>query len=71
MDRILQGALRLLVAGVCAAVVPVISAQEVLEEIVEQTYPVDKAAKFTLQNADGSVRIYGADTAQPFPKVPP
>jgi len=64
MDRILQGALRLLVAGVCAAVVPAISAQEVLEEIVEQTYPVDKAAKFTLQNADGSVRIYGADTAE-------
>ena len=64
MDRILQAALRLLVAGVCAAVISAISAQEVLEEIVEQKYPVDKAAKFTLQNADGSVCIYGADTAE-------
>ena len=35
--------------------------QEMLEEIVEQNYPLDPNAKFTLKNDEGSVRIYGAD----------
>ena len=34
---------------------------EVLEEIVEQKYPLDPNAKFALTNDEGSVRIYGAD----------
>lgn len=64
MDRFLRAALCLLLAAICAAGVLVVSAQEVLEEIVQQKYPVDPNAKFTLQNADGSVRIYGANTSE-------
>jgi hypothetical protein len=41
-----------------------LAAQEVLEEIVETTYPVEARSKFTLSNQDGSIRIYGADTDQ-------
>src|SRR5438445_11257573 len=37
---------------------------EMLEEIVEQNYPLDPNAKFTLKNDDGSIRIYGADLAE-------
>jgi DUF4097 and DUF4098 domain-containing protein YvlB len=37
---------------------------EEVEEVVEKDYPVDPAAKFTLQNDDGSVLIYGADIAE-------
>jgi hypothetical protein len=50
--------LLMLVSGFAQAVV---AGDEVLEEIVEQKYPLDPNAKFTLTNGDGSVRIYGAD----------
>src|ERR1700730_14842069 len=33
----------------------------VLEEIVEQTYPIDPGASVDIRNVDGSIRIYGAD----------
>jgi hypothetical protein len=33
----------------------------VLEEIVEQTYPIDPGASIDIRNVDGSIRIYGAD----------
>jgi hypothetical protein len=36
-------------------------AEEVVEEIIEQNYPMDPTATFTLHNEDGSVQIYGAD----------
>lgn len=35
-----------------------------LEEVTEQTYKVDATATLSLSNADGSVRIYGADTTE-------
>lgn len=38
--------------------------QEILEEIIDQRYPVDRDATFTLQNEDGSVQIYGADVTE-------
>ena len=34
---------------------------EGLEEIVEQTYHVDPAAALSISNAEGAIRIYGAD----------
>lgn len=37
---------------------------EVLEEIVEQNYPLDPNAKVTVKNDEGSVRIYGADLTE-------
>src|SRR5262249_39834870 len=37
---------------------------EVMEEIIEKNYPLDPTAKFTLENDDGSVRIYGAEIAE-------
>ena len=64
MERLTAMTLRLLLTGVVIAVASVALADEVLEEIVEQNYPVDPGAKFTLQNDDGSVLIYGADIAQ-------
>jgi hypothetical protein len=33
----------------------------VVEEIVEQTYPIDPGASIDIRNVDGSIRIYGAD----------
>jgi hypothetical protein len=36
----------------------------VLEETIERDYPIEPTSKFTLQNDDGSVRIYGADIAE-------
>jgi hypothetical protein len=35
-----------------------------LEETVEQTYPVDPTATLAISNADGSVRVYGADVTE-------
>ena len=45
----------LIVAFACTAM----AGDEILEEIVEQDYPLDPNSKFTLKNDDGSVRIYG------------
>ncbi|HEY4283459.1 MAG TPA: hypothetical protein VGM62_10385 [Chthoniobacterales bacterium] len=56
--------LRLLLIGAIVAPVSVAWANEILEEIVEQNYPIDLGAKFTLQNDDGSVMIYGAPIAE-------
>ena len=39
-------------------------AQEIIEEVFEQKYAVDPTAKFSLQNDDGSVFIYGADISE-------
>jgi hypothetical protein len=36
---------------------------EIVEEIIEQNYPMDPTATFSLHNADGSVQIYGAAVA--------
>ena len=47
-----------------AVTAPPGNAEEILEEIIEHDYPVEPNAKFTLQNDDGSVRIYGADIAK-------
>jgi hypothetical protein len=35
-----------------------------LEEVVEQTYPVDPTATLRITNGDGSIRIYGADITE-------
>lgn len=35
-----------------------------LEDVVEQTYKVDPTVNLSLSNADGSIRIYGADVAE-------
>ena len=56
--------LRLLSIGTAVVVSATSHAGEVLEEVVEKDYPVDFGAKFTLQNDDGSVLIYGANVAQ-------
>lgn len=37
---------------------------EALEEIVEQTYQVDPAARLSISNTDGAIRIYGADITE-------
>jgi len=58
MTRVL---LLLIPVGVIAFSAP---AQEIMEEIVEQKYPLDRTAKFKLQNEDGSVQIYGADISE-------
>src|ERR1700731_934814 len=39
-------------------------AVEALEEIVEQKYSCDRDAPLSIPNPDGSVRIYGGDTAE-------
>jgi hypothetical protein len=36
-----------------------VAGDEILEEIIEQNYPLDPNAKFSLKNQDGSIRIYG------------
>ena len=56
--------LRLFAAIIFLSPVLTLSATEVLEEIIERDYPIDPESKFTLQNQDGSVRIYGADIAE-------
>jgi len=55
---------RLLLFGAIVAPASGVRGNEILEEVVEQSYPIDPGAKFTLQNDDGSVHIYGADIAQ-------
>lgn len=45
-------------------ITPICRAGEVLEEIIEQNYPITPTAKFSLHNNDGSVRIYGADISE-------
>jgi hypothetical protein len=35
-----------------------------LEDVFEQAYPVAPNASFSIRNADGSIRIYGADIAE-------
>lgn len=37
---------------------------EPVEEIVEQKYPVDPDATLSLQNVDGSIRVYAGDVAE-------
>jgi hypothetical protein len=39
-------------------------AVEPLEEIVEQKYDVDRNATLSVENLDGSIRVYAADTSQ-------
>jgi hypothetical protein len=55
-----------IVAVACATFVTVSigRASEILEEMIEQNYPVTPTAKFSLRNDDGSVRIYGADISE-------
>ena len=60
----IQAMLRLLTAALFLSPALVQSATEVLEEIIERDYQIDPASKFTLQNGDGSVRIYGADIGE-------
>ena len=50
----------ILIVGVGLAAC-VCRADPLLEEIVENSYPVESTAKFSIRNADGSIRIYGAD----------
>ena len=40
------------------------AAVEILEEIVEQKYAVEPNAMLSVSNTDGSIRIYGGDTAE-------
>jgi len=40
------------------------SGDRTLEEIVEQTYKVNATVTLSLRNAEGSVRVYGADTTE-------
>ena len=42
---------------------PTASAVELLEEIIEQKYDVDPDATLSVQNTDGSIRVYAADQA--------
>src|ERR1700730_8352336 len=35
-----------------------------LEEVVEQTYPLDPAATVRITNGDSSIRVYGAPTTE-------
>ena len=35
-----------------------------VEDVSEQTYPLDRDATFRIKNLDGSIRIYGSDTSQ-------
>src|SRR3954466_14871986 len=57
----MPGRLSLLILLVCGFAVSALAGNEVLEEIIERDYPIERTAKFTLKNEDGSVRIYGAD----------
>lgn len=45
--------------------VPSMAAVQIEEEIVEQEYPVDPAATLSIQNTDGSIRVYAGNA----PKV--
>jgi hypothetical protein len=56
--------LRLLIAILFLGPAATLPAAEVLEEIFERDYAINPNSKFTLQNQDGSVRIYGADTSE-------
>jgi hypothetical protein len=38
--------------------------EEVLEEVIEQNYPIDSNAKVNIANQDGSIRIYGANSGE-------
>ena len=55
-----QAMLRLLMATLCCIPALPLGATEVLEETIERDYPIEPGSKFTLQNGDGSVLIYGA-----------
>ena len=35
-----------------------------LEQAIEQSYQLDRTANISISNRDGSIRVYGADTAQ-------
>src|SRR3954470_12615881 len=60
----MPGRLSLLILLVCGFAVSALAGNEVLEEIIERDYPIERTAKFTLKNEDGSVRIYGADISE-------
>ncbi|MFL6513536.1 MAG: hypothetical protein ACJ8M1_00765 [Chthoniobacterales bacterium] len=62
--RSMRKRLSLLILLVCSFAVSALAGDEVLEEIIERDYPIDRDAKFSLKNEDGSVRIYGADISQ-------
>jgi hypothetical protein len=64
LSRSTRTRLPLLILLICTAASPAFAGAEVLEEIVERDYPIDRTAKFTLKNRDGSVRIYGADISE-------
>ena len=51
------------VYALCVLLVPCVSAVELLEEIVEQKYDVDADATLSVQNTDGSIRVYAAEQA--------
>jgi hypothetical protein len=53
-----------LLACAMVAGVSICRATEIIEETIEQNYPVSPTAKFSLCNDDGSVRIYGADISE-------
>ncbi len=36
----------------------------VLEQTIEQTYPIDPAANISIRNGDGSIRVLGSDTRE-------
>src|SRR5215472_12907570 len=60
--RVIIFTLRLLIAVALAS--SVAHAADEVEEIIEKDYPLDPTARFTLQNDDGSVLIYGANIAE-------
>jgi hypothetical protein len=37
-------------------------AGDIVEEVFEQTYPIEPTGKFSVRNDEGSIRIYGAET---------
>jgi DUF4097 and DUF4098 domain-containing protein YvlB len=53
-----------LIAPLCA-LISGCSSSQLLEQIIEQTYPVDPAASITLKNIDGTIQLYGS----PKPEV--
>src|SRR5438477_12077873 len=51
-------------AALCILCVTSAFAVEPLEEIIEQKYSVDPSATLSVENTDGSIRVYAADTSQ-------
>jgi hypothetical protein len=38
--------------------------ERIVEQTVEQNYKIDPSARVSIRNTDGSIRLYGADTAE-------